>query len=268
MRLKALIFDVDGTLADTEDAHRCAFNAAFEDQGLDWNWTRPRYAELLATTGGKERLAAYVDALELQPAERTALKARIPAIHAAKTVFYTRMIDDGRIPLRDGVARLFDEARAAGVRLAIASTTTYANIEALLRIHLGPAALGCFAVIAAADQVRRKKPAPDIYAYVLHELALSSDDCVAIEDSYNGLTAAKGAGVYTVVTPSYWTRTEDFSSADLVLPTLGSEARPLTPPAAALVGHTMLGIRELERLISDNNEVRPAHRLQEAAGGP
>jgi HAD superfamily hydrolase (TIGR01509 family) len=267
-RLKAVIFDVDGTLADTEDAHRCAFNSAFEEQGLDWNWTRPRYAELLATTGGKERLAVHVDSLALEPAECARLKARIPAIHATKTELYTRMIDDGRVALRDGVARLIDEALDAGVRLAIATTTTYANIEALLRVNLGAAALARFAVIGAADQVRRKKPAPDIYAYVLHELALSSSDCVAIEDSFNGLIAAKGAGLYTVVTPSYWTRDEDFSAADLVLPTLGSEARPLAPAAAALVGHFQLGIRELERLMTDNNEVRPAHPLQEAAGGP
>ena len=268
MRLKALIFDGDGTLADTEDAHRCAFNSAFEEHGLDWNWGRPLYAELLATAGGKERLAAYIDTLRIDPAGREALACRIPAIHAAKTALYTGIIAASRIPLRDGVVRLMDEARAAGVQLAIATTTSLANVEALLHASLGPTALDRFSVIGAADQAKRKKPAPDIYDYVLGELALDPMNCVAIEDSANGLAAAKGAGLFTVVTPSYWTRSEDFSSADLVLPTLGSAARPLTHRAAELAGHTLLGIRELERLLGGHQRMPAGHQYKEAAGRP
>lgn len=247
MKLKALIFDVDGTLADTEDAHRCAFNAAFEEHGLDWNWSKPKYADLLLTAGGKERLAAYVDSLEVTPDERRALHQRVAAIHRSKTEHYTRMISEGRVPLRDGVARLIGEARSANVRLAIASTTTLANIDALLRIHLGLEARELFAAIGAGDEVPRKKPAPDIYQYVLRKLAEPAADCAAVEDSALGLKAAKAAGLFTIVTPSYWTRSEDFSEADLVLPTLGSPDRPLPARAAALVGNAVLGIREIEQ---------------------
>lgn len=268
MRLKALIFDVDGTLADTEEAHRGAFNAAFDEHGLDWNWSRPRYAELLAVAGGKERLAAHIDTLPLDDGARDHLKGLIPALHATKTAIYTRLVEAGGVPLRDGVERLFGEAREAGVRLAIASTTTHANIEALLRVNLGPAALKDFAVIGAADQARRKKPAPDIYLYVLRELGLPPRDCAAIEDSYNGVAAAVQAALFTVVTPSYWTRGEDFSAADLVLPTLGSVSRPLTHHAAELVGHSLLGIREIDRLLSDAGRVRRAHAFNQAAGTP
>jgi beta-phosphoglucomutase-like phosphatase (HAD superfamily) len=157
------------------------------------------------------------------------------------------MVQAGQVPLRDGVERLIDEAAAANVQLAIASTTTLANIETLLRTALGRYSLQRFAVIGAGDQVRHKKPAPEIYRFVLRELARCAEDCAAIEDSGNGLTAAKTAGLYTVVTPSYWTLAEDFSVADLVLPSLGSPVRPLPPRAAALVGHSMLGIREIER---------------------
>jgi len=237
LRLKALIFDVDGTLADTEEAHRGAFNEAFRQHGLDWNWSKPKYAHLLRVCGGKERLKAHIDSLALTAGENLELTGRIAAIHRTKTEIYASMVQAGQVPLRDGVERLIDEAAAANVQLAIASTTTLDNIETLLRTALGRYSLPRFAVIGAGDQVRHKKPAPEIYRFVLRELARSAEDCVAIEDSRNGLTAAKTAGLYTVVTPSYWTLAEDFSAADLVLPSLG-----------------MLGIREIDRQL---------HRIRE-----
>ncbi len=184
-----------------------------------------------------------------------------------KTEIYTALVLAGQAPLRDGVVRLFDEARGANVLLAIASTTTYANIEALLRVNLGRNALERFAVIGAGDMARNKKPAPDIYEFVLRRLGAEPRVCVAIEDSANGLMAAKGAGLCTVVTPSYWTRTEDFSSADLVLPSLGSAERPLPPRAARLVGHSVLGIHELERELLLHTKVRSVH-LNNVTGGP
>lgn len=229
MKLKALIFDVDGTLADTEEAHRCAFNDAFRQHGLDWNWSKHVYARLLSVTGGKERLQAYADSLFLCADAQRAFAQRIATIHKTKTEIYASMVEAGRISLRDGVARLIDEAARANIQLAIASTTTLANIEALLRTTLGPYSAQRFAVVGAGDQVRRKKPAPEIYRFVLRELDRCAGECVAIEDSGNGLTAAKQAGLYTVVTPSDWTRADDFSAADMVLPSLGS-----------------LGIRELD----------------------
>ena len=254
MRLKALIFDVDGTLADTEEVHRCAFNAAFRELGLDWNWSRPKYAHLLTTTGGKERLIAYIESLQLTPIERQTLVNRVGIIHGIKTNIYTRMVSAGQAPLRDGVARLMDEAQRADIRLAIASTTTYENIETMLRTHLGADAIERFAVIGAGDVVKAKKPSPAIYEFVMQRLGVPAGACVAIEDSANGLKAAKAAGLYTIVTPSYWTSTEDFSSADLVLPSLGSTERPLTPRAAALVGHSVLGIREIDRQLTTLRE--------------
>ncbi len=237
MNLKALIFDVDGTLADTEEAHRRAFNEAFRQHGLDWNWSKPRYAHLLSTTGGKERLAAYIDSLPLGLAERQALRGRIASIHATKTDFYASMVAAGQVSLREGVAQLIDEAASANVQLAIASTTTLANIEILLRATLGRYAIQRFAVVGAGDQVRHKKPAPEIYRFVLRELARSARECAAIEDSCNGLMAAKAAGLYTVVTPSFWTRAQNFSAADLVLPSL-----------------SLLGIREIDEQLNTERE--------------
>lgn len=250
MKLKALIFDVDGTLADTEEVHRRAFNEAFVQLGLDWNWSRPTYAHLLLTTGGKERLVSFLHSLPLAPIEHRRLLDQVGTIHGIKTRIYTRMVLEGHSPLRDGVSRLIDEARRSRVLLGIASTTTYANIEALLRTNMGPDALQTFAVIGAGDDVKNKKPAPDIYEFVLQRLGVTADECVAVEDSANGLKAAKAANLCTIVTPSYWTRTEDFSAADWVLPSLGSAERPLMKRAAELVGNSMVGIREIDRQLN------------------
>jgi HAD superfamily hydrolase (TIGR01509 family) len=227
LRIKALIFDVDGTLADTEEAHRCAFNQAFEQHGLEWYWSKRDYAQWLKVTGGKERLSAFIASLPLPAADRRRLIEHVPTIHRSKTDNYSRLIQQGGVPLRDGVAQLMDEARCAGVRLAIASTTTRENIVALLSIHFGARALARFSVIGAGDDVQRKKPAPDIYEFVLRGLREFAADCIAIEDSAAGLSAAKEAGLFTVVTPSQWTRGEQFCAADLLLASLGSCDRPL-----------------------------------------
>ncbi len=227
MKIKAIIFDVDGTLADTEDAHRQAFNSAFAEHRLDWHWSTSDYVRWLAVTGGKERLAAFVESLPHSSQERAALKTRIPAIHRTKNDHYARLVRGGRVPLRAGIKRLLKEAESAGVTLAIASTTTRENIDALLGAHFGSGAHGRFSVIGAGDAVAQKKPAPDIYRFVLRELGESSADCVAVEDSLQGLAAAQRAGLFTVVTPSDWTCGEDFSAADLLLASWDSCDRPL-----------------------------------------
>ena len=227
MRLKALIFDVDGTLADNEEAHRLAFNAAFDELAMGWNWSQARYAQLLRTAGGKERLGIYIDSLALSRTETAALKERIAPIHQVKTAHYTRIIASGSVPLREGVRRLIDEAADAHIQVAIASTTTLANIEALISAHFGADALRRFASIGCDHQVATKKPAPDVYRWVLRELGKDAADCVAIEDSNNGARAAKAAGLFTIVTPSFWTRDEDFSTADLILPSLSLGVREI-----------------------------------------
>lgn len=248
MNLDALILDVDGTMADTEEAHRTAFNLAFERHRLGWKWGRGEYRELLKTNGGKERIAVFIAQLDVSPAERQRLLARLPAIHAEKTKFYSSVVYDRAVPLREGVERLLDEAVAAGLRLGIASTTTAVNVDALLRSTLGPRGLTLFSAIACGDQVRAKKPAPDIYRLALHHLGVAADRAVAFEDSANGLRAATAAGLWTVVTPTFWTEGSDFSAAALVLPSLGSPAVPLAgEPGNHLESAAWLTIDELGR---------------------
>jgi len=218
--LAGLIFDLDGTLADTEETHRQAFNAAFIEAALWWDWSPPLYAELLAISGGKERLQHYIGTLRLPPAERERLLAIVPALHETKTRIYTELLVRGQRPFRPGVLALLRAARDAGLRLAIASTTTSANVGALLQANLGTAPDIAFDVIACGDQVQAKKPAPDLYRLALGSLRLAAEDCIAFEDSMNGLRAAKAAGLATVITPSPWTVHENFAGADLVLPSL------------------------------------------------
>jgi beta-phosphoglucomutase-like phosphatase (HAD superfamily) len=246
MTIEALIFDVDGTMADTEEAHRVAFNLAFDRQRLGWTWTRTEYRNLLSVTGGKERIASYIETLPVSASLRQRLMARVPEIHADKTKLYSSAVRDGSVPLRDGVVRLLQEALDAGCRLAIASTTTAVNVDALLHSAFGPRGIEMFAVIACGDQVRAKKPAPDIYRLALQTLGLGPERAVALEDSSNGLRSAVAAGLWTVVTPTFWTEGSDFSAAGLVLPRLGDPSRPLPhEPGTALKAQAWLGFDEL-----------------------
>ncbi len=229
-QLKALIFDVDGTLAETErDGHRPAFNQAFLDAGLDWNWSEDRYGELLEVSGGKERIRAFVQQSQPSfkpPDEFADLTAFIKHLHATKTQYYKQYAAEGKIPLRPGVERLLNEARAKGIRLAIATTTTPANVQALLENTLGAASLDWFEVIAAGDMVPHKKPAPDIFEYALEHLNLPAENCLGFEDTNNGLLSATQTGLKTIVTVNDYTRTQDFSKATLVISDFGEPNAP------------------------------------------
>lgn len=248
MSIKALIFDVDGTIADTEETHRQAFNAAFRAYELRWEWSRREYAELLRTSGGKERIAVYIDSLAATAQEKARLKGLVQLIHETKTRIYGELITYGRAPLRPGVARLIGEARSAGLRLGIASTTTSANVSALIGAQFGAAAWNWFEALACGDVVSHKKPAPDIYLRVLGMLRLPAETCVAFEDSVNGLSAAKAAGLYTVVTPTQWSAGQDFSGADLVLDSLGDAHLPLDGGSARLALGPHLTLQRLQQL--------------------
>lgn len=225
--IKAFIFDVDGTLADTErDGHRIAFNLAFRQSAMDWHWDEETYGELLAVTGGKERMHHYARTHNKSEKDRPDLSELIIELHARKTDEYLKLLASNAIPLRSGVKRLIDEARQAGIRLAIATTTTPENVTALLENALGKDSLDWFEVVGAGDIVPQKKPAPDIYQYVLDRMQISPEDCIAFEDSANGIKSSLGAGLKTIITYNGYTANEDFSGASLVLDQFGDEGHP------------------------------------------
>lgn len=213
-RAAALIFDVDGTLAETEELHRQAFNHAFARHGLGWHWDRAVYKDLLRVTGGKERMRAYLQRLRIG---RPLSDADIAALHRLKTAHYAGLIETGCCPLRPGVAELLRAAKARGQRLAIATTTSHGNIDALLSPALGARWAADFDAIVAGDDVRHKKPAPDVYLDILARLKLDPSDCVAVEDSANGLIAASRANIPVLITRSMFFRDDDFSAARVVV---------------------------------------------------
>lgn len=223
--LRALVWDVDGTLAETEhDGHRVAFNQTFAEQGLDWSWDEALYRRLLAVTGGKERLAHWWRLHDPVTAAQPEAPLRIAQLHARKTSLYVGLVAQGRVALRPGVARLLRAARDDGLVLAIATTTSPENVTALLTATLGPDSPAWFGCIGAGDVVPAKKPAPDIYRWVLQQLHLTPGEALALEDSAPGAAAAVAAGLATVVTRSRYTRDDHLPHSPLLradLPDLG-----------------------------------------------
>lgn len=227
MALEALIFDVDGTLSETErDGHLVAFNIAFEEAGLDWHWSDVLYGELLAVTGGKERIRYYLDKYNTEFKRPDDLDDFISGLHASKTSHYVELLAQGGIPLRSGVKRILEEARAAGLRLAIATTTTINNVHALLEHALSVESIDWFEVIGAGDMVEAKKPAPDIYDYVMDKMDLKPEQCMAFEDSANGVKSAGGASLPMIITVDSYTKHHDFTGAKLILDQMGEPDQP------------------------------------------
>jgi HAD superfamily hydrolase (TIGR01509 family) len=221
MTLKAVIFDLDGTLADTEEGHRQAFNVTFKEFGLPWHWDVEHYVELLAVAGGKERLAHYCRRVDPDRMAAADAMTFITRLHERKSRVYERRVEMGHVSTRPGVVRLIRELVESDIRLAIATTTSRTNVDVLLATTLADIPAEWFEVIGSSEQVKHKKPAPDIYRWVIDQLGLPGEACLAIEDSQNGVRAAMGAGIPVLVTENFWTSRDDFTGAVAILPDLG-----------------------------------------------
>lgn len=248
-KLQALLFDVDGTIADTEELHRQSFNQAFLRSDLKWDWSPALYAELLAISGGRDRIAVYIERLDIPAGDKENLRKLIPLIHQTKSHEFGVRVAEGPLRPRQGVVRLIEEASAAGIKIGFAATSAWGNVSSLLAAVFGQSAKFEIGATINIDMVARKKPAPDVYELLMSMLRVPADACVAFEDSANGVAAAHAAGVFVVATPSQWTIRQDFSRADLVLPTLGDPAAMLDLDDAARIGGARwLGLGELAAL--------------------
>ncbi len=245
MSLQALIFDMHGALADTEEVSRQAFNEAFIELGLRWAWTSRDFSALRALGGPGQRLTGYIDALSTSVRERARLLRLASRILRTKKQYYDRLVRDGGAPLRPGVRRIVRDAHAAGMRLAIVSTAAIGTARALLRAEFGHRIGDRIDIIAPVKAAPGTRPAANDYGAALSTLGLPGSACVAFEASADGLRAATAAGLFTVVTPTCWTQHEDFAGADLLLPSLGSPLHPLDPEAAARLGAPYLELTKL-----------------------
>jgi HAD superfamily hydrolase (TIGR01509 family) len=222
MELTALLFDCDGILAETErDGHRVAYNRAMKDLGIDAEWGVDEYGELVLISGGKERLKYYFEKDRDRFPEDAFGPDLIQKIYIKKTTIFKEMADTGNMPPRSGIARVVCEARDAGIMLFVCSTSHRESVETLLRKNYGEDVYSWFTGLFCGDVVTRKKPAPDIYLLVKNAYHLNPDCCCVVEDSRNGLLAAKAAGMHCLIAKSYYTQNEDFSEADGVVSCLG-----------------------------------------------
>jgi beta-phosphoglucomutase-like phosphatase (HAD superfamily) len=226
MKLQALLFDCDGVLAETErDGHRVAYNRAMRELDIDAEWTAEEYAELVVVSGGKERLKFYFEKAPDKFPPKYFNTELIRQIYLKKTAIFKTMVYEGALPSRSGIARIIREAHKEEVLLFVCSTSHLESVEALLRHNYGEECLSWFAELFCGDIVANKKPAPDIYKLVGNKYRLEGECCFVVEDSRNGLLAAKGAGMRCVITQSYYTRKEDFSEADAVFDCLGDPGK-------------------------------------------
>lgn len=258
MTLKAVLFDVDGTVADTEQlGHRPAYNRAFKKLGFGFRWGPKLYRRLLKHPGGKERLVHYLKRYQpelggMEVAAQADPEQWARDVHKLKSKYFRRLVRRGRVPLRPGVARLIAEARAAGLRIAIVTSASRATLTPLLRHSLGPDLAEQIELIVSGENVAQKKPAPDLYLLALARLDLPAHDCLAIEDSAMGLAAAGAARVPTIITTNANTAHEEFEKALLVLDSLGEPGHPARALAGVLEGEcvTVATLRRLHESIA------------------
>lgn len=225
MTLQAVIFDVDGTLAETEELHRAAFNAAFAAAGLDWVWERDQYHHLLAVEGGLARIRHYVEVSRPRDLANMEHAGAFETLHDAKTAQFLSMMEEGAA-LRPGVGRLLSDLRASGIRIAACTTSTRMAFEGLILNAFGFEALDWFSAVVTREDVEAPKPDPTPYRLVLDRLNLRPECALAIEDSARGVASARGAGLDVLATPGIYTRDEDFSAAIVTLSDLGDPHQP------------------------------------------
>ncbi len=247
MTLTTIIFDVDGTLAETEDLHRKCFNEAFAARGLPWTWDAELYGQLIKVGGGRERIRHYIETKNPEMPAQGDATALTAALHKDKSRIYAERVGAGALAPRPGVLRLIREAHDAGLRIACATSSQRTAVDALFHLIMGPEMYGWFEVMGCGDDVPHKKPAPDIYIHVMAKLGVAPKDCVAVEDTDVGLKSSLAAGLPTLVTLSSYSLKDSFEGAMAVVSDLGEPERPFSVRRGETFGQGWVGVDLLRR---------------------
>ncbi len=251
MALKAIIFDVDGTLGETEPVHREAFNAAFRAEGLEWHWSPALYREICQIPGGRERLYNYVEKHHPECMERFEAEDLYLKIHRRKTRMFGRLLEDSGTSLRTGVGRLITDARSAGILLGVCTTSQLETFEILVINALGFEAISWFKAVVSGKDVQKRKPDPEGYVKVLKKLRLTPSEAVVIEDSPTGVQAARAAGIRVIAAPSDLTREGEFSGAEILLSDLGEPGMPFEVLEGDPRGYSYASVRSIRSWLGE-----------------
>lgn len=218
--IKAVFFDQDGVIIDTErDGHRVSFNMTFKEFGFTDEWSVDYYHELLQIAGGKERMKHHWKTKGFsKPLAEEEIDNLVKEMHKRKTALFVELIETGKLPLRSGIHRFMKEAMEAGLKIAVCTTSNEQAAKAITEKILTDIK---FDVVLAGDVVKNKKPDPEIYNLALSKLGLSPHEVFVVEDSKNGVKAAKAAGLKTIVTTNHYTEKEDVSAGDVIVSCLG-----------------------------------------------
>ena len=249
MELSAVLFDVDGTIAETEEFHRKSFNEAFKEFNLDWFWDEAIYSELINVGGGKERIMHHIKRAWPEMLNYKNLSKYVDSIHKTKNEIYEDYLLESNLKTRPGVIRLINELKKKSIKIALVSSTSEINLINLFEKGLKIDYKKIFDVVAHGDSTRSKKPSPEIYEWTLEKLRLPPQGCIAIEDSPRGLEASRAANISTVVTPSLLTNREDFKGAALIISHLGEPDNPFQVISGEDFGLKYVNTKLLEKLL-------------------
>jgi beta-phosphoglucomutase-like phosphatase (HAD superfamily) len=252
MKLNAILFDVGGTIAESEEIHRVSFNEAFKEFGLNWYWDEAIYRELVFIGGGKERIKHYITRAWPEMLKQKNLTKYIESVHKIKGQIYEEFLNDSQLKARPGIIRLLKELKNEKIRLAIVSDTTEENLINLFKKGLGINPIEWFEILAHGGCTIQKKPSPDIYLWTLERLKLPPESCLAIEDAPRGVDSAIDAGLKVLVTPSIYTLEEKFEKSSLLLSHLGEPEEPFNVIKGDAFGHSFVDLDLLKKIHGSN----------------
>jgi len=202
---KALLFGSIGSIVETSEIQRRSFNKAFKKYGLEWNWTKREYINLLSKSGGKDRISRY--------AKKKKNVVDSAYLRNLKTKIFNNYLKNNQLKLRPGVKNLISLCKKEKIKIAFVSSTSSNNINAILYSLRNSINKRDFSFIGNSKLIKKFKPNPDIYLLALKKLKLKANDCIAIEDTQESLNSARRAKIKCIIFPGKFHSSTKFIGA-------------------------------------------------------